>query len=101
MEKSKDFLIMRAIGSKVRSLKKILFIESLFVIIPSLLLSLGIGMILNSIFLLDRVYLPSLYIPFTLFFVLLVIFIIFSFLSLIPIIKKVKDFSIKDFNIYW
>ncbi len=100
MEKSKDFLIMRAIGSKIRSLKKILFIESLFVIIPSLLLSLGIGMVLNSIFLFDRVYLPSLFIPFTLFFVLFVIFIIFNFLSLIPIMKKVKDFSIKDFNIY-
>ncbi len=100
MEKSKDFLIMRAIGSKIRSLKKILFIESLFVIIPSLLLSLGIGMVLNSIFLFDRVYLPSLYIPFTLFIVLFVILIIFNFLSLIPIIKKIKDFTIKDFNIY-
>ncbi|GAH55657.1 unnamed protein product, partial [marine sediment metagenome] len=38
MEKAKDFLIMRAIGSKTKSIKKILFLESTFVLMPSLLL---------------------------------------------------------------
>jgi ABC-type antimicrobial peptide transport system permease subunit len=100
MEKAKDFLIMRAIGSKTRSLKKILFMESLFVLIPSLVLSLALGMIINSIFLLSRVYLPPLYIPFMLFIFLFVVFLIFNFLSLFPIIKKFNNFSIKDFNMY-
>ncbi|MFX1390183.1 MAG: FtsX-like permease family protein [Promethearchaeota archaeon] len=100
IEKAQDFLIMRAIGSKTRSLKRILFLESFFVIIPSLFLSLGIGMILTSLFLFQRVFLPPLYIPFALFSVLFVAFIIFNFLSLFPIIKKVNNFSIKDFNLY-
>lgn len=100
MEKARDFLIMRAIGSKNSSLKRILFLESLFVIIPSLLISLGIGMILNSIILFARVSLPPLYIPFILFGILLVIFIFFNYLSLIPILRKINKFSINDFHIY-
>ncbi len=100
MEKAKDFLIMRAIGSKTKSIKKILFLESTFVLIPSLLLSLAIGMIINSLFLFDRVYLPPLYIPFVLFLFLFFIFIIFNFLSLFPLLKKINNFSIKDFSMY-
>ncbi|MFX0022656.1 MAG: FtsX-like permease family protein [Candidatus Hermodarchaeota archaeon] len=100
LEKAQDFLIMRAIGSKTRSLKKILFTESMFVIFPSLLLSLAIGMIVNSLFLFRQVYLPPLYIPFLFFLVLFLIFMVFNFLSLFPIIKKVNKFSIKDFSLY-
>jgi ABC-type antimicrobial peptide transport system permease subunit len=100
MEKAKDFLIMRALGSKTRSLKRILFLESIFVLIPSLLLSLGIGMIVNSLFLLGRAYLPPLHIPLFVFLILLAIFMISNFLSLFPVIKKINNFSIKDFNIY-
>jgi len=100
MEKAQDFLIMRSIGSKTRSLKKILFMESFFVSVPSLSLSLGIGMIVNSLFLFKQVYLPPLYIPFILFLFLFSIFMIFNFLSLFPIIKKINNFSIKDFNLY-
>jgi len=100
MEKAKDFLIMRAIGSKTRSLKKILFLESLFVLIPSLLLSLAFGMIINSLFLFNRIYLPPLHIPFILFLLLFVIFIIFNFLSLFPLIKKINNFSVNDFTMY-
>ncbi|MFW9988953.1 MAG: FtsX-like permease family protein [Candidatus Odinarchaeota archaeon] len=100
MEKAKDFLIMRAIGSKTRSLKKILFLESTFILIPSLIFSLAFGMIINSLFLFNRVYLPPLYIPFVLFLVLFGIFIIFNFLSLFPLIKKINNFSVKDFSIY-
>ncbi len=100
MEKAKDFLIMRAIGSKTRSLKKILFLESSFILLPSLIVSLGIGMIINSLFLFSRVFLPPLYIPFIFFLVLFTIFIIFNFLSLFPIIKKINNFSIKDFTMY-
>ncbi|MFW9876884.1 MAG: FtsX-like permease family protein, partial [Candidatus Thorarchaeota archaeon] len=100
MEKAKDFLIMRAIGSKTRSLKKILFMESLFVLIPSLVFSLALGMIVNSLFFLNHVYLPPLYIPFILFFFLFIAFVIFNFFSLFPIIKKFNNFTIKDFDIY-
>jgi len=100
MEKAKDFLIMRAIGSKTKSIKKILFLESTFVLMPSLLLSLAIGMIINSLFLFDRVYLPPLYIPFVLFLFLFFIFIIFNFLSLFPLLKKINNFSINDFSMY-
>jgi ABC-type antimicrobial peptide transport system permease subunit len=100
MEKAKDFLIMRAIGSKTRSLKRILFLESIFILIPSLVVSLGLGMIINSLFLFSRVYLPPLYIPFIMFLILIVFFIIFNFFSLFPILKKINNFSIKDFTMY-
>ena len=100
IEKAKDFLIMRAIGSKNKSLKKILFLESLFIIIPALLLCLGIGMIINSVFLFERVSLPPLYLPFILLSFLFIAFIIFNILSLIPIMKKINKFIIKDFNLY-
>ncbi|MFX0037747.1 MAG: FtsX-like permease family protein [Candidatus Heimdallarchaeota archaeon] len=100
MEKAQDFLIMRAIGSKTSSLKKILFMESFFVLFPSLLLSLGIGMIINSLFLSKQVYLPPLIVPFVFFLFLFLIFMIFNFLSLFPIIKKINKFSIKDFSLY-
>ena len=100
MDKVKDFLIMRSIGSKAKSIKKILFLEALYVIIPSLGLSLGVGMILNSIILFERVYLPNLIVPFLIIGFLFCIFSIFNLLSLFPIIRKLKQFSIKDFEIY-
>ncbi|MFW9826567.1 MAG: FtsX-like permease family protein [Candidatus Thorarchaeota archaeon] len=100
IEKVKDFLVMRAIGSKARSIKKILFMESIFVLIPSLLLSLSIGMIINSLFLFQRVYLPPLYIPFIVFSIICLAFLLFNFLILFPINKKINNFSIKDFNLY-
>jgi ABC-type antimicrobial peptide transport system permease subunit len=100
MEKSKDFLIQRAIGSKFKYIKRILFLEALYVIIPALSLSLGIGMILNEIFLFERVYLPPLYIPFSIFGIILLAFVFFNYLSLFPIMKKVKKFTIKDFEIF-
>ncbi|MFX0041779.1 MAG: FtsX-like permease family protein [Candidatus Hodarchaeota archaeon] len=100
IEKAKDFLIMRAIGSKNKSVKKILFLESLFIIIPALLLCLGIGMIINSVFLFERVSLPPLYLPFILLSFLFIAFTIFNILSLIPIMKKINKFNIKDFNLY-
>lgn len=100
IEKMKDFLIMRALGSKRKSLKRILFLEAVFVIIPSLLLSLGIGMLLNSILLVERVHLPALHVPFIIISILFGISILFIHLSLIPIMKKIDKFSIKDFEIY-
>lgn len=100
LEKAKDFLIMRALGTKRKSIKRILFLESLFVIVPSLLLSLALGMIINSVILFDRVYLPPLYVPFIGIALLFGIMIIFILFSLIPIMKKIDKFSIKDFGIY-
>jgi ABC-type antimicrobial peptide transport system permease subunit len=100
MEKVKDFLIMRAIGSKNKSIRKILFLEAMYVIIPSLGVSLGVGMILNSIIIFERVYLPHIFIPFIFIGFLFIIFGIFNALSLFPVMKKVKQFSIKDFEMY-
>ncbi|MHA2183705.1 MAG: FtsX-like permease family protein [Promethearchaeota archaeon] len=100
MEKARDFLVMRAIGSNKKSLRKILFMESIFVIIPSLLLSIGIGMILNSIILFARVTLPSILVPLSLYGILFGVLTFFNFLSLIPIMKKFDKFSINDFNFF-
>lgn len=100
VEKAKDFLIMRALGSKKKALKRILFLESLFVIGPSLLLSLALGMIINSVVLFDRAYLPPLYIPFIGIAILFGIMIVANLLSLIPIMKKINNFSIKDFDLF-
>ena len=100
MEKAKDFLIMRAVGSKYKSIKRILFLEALYILIPSLLLSLGIGMILNSTILLYRAYLPHISIPFVIAGILFVAFLIFNYLSLFPILRRIKKFTIKDFDMY-
>jgi len=100
LEKAKDFLIMRAVGSQYKSIKRILFLEAIYIIIPSLLLSLGIGMILNSTILLYRTYLPHISIPFVINGILFVAFLIFNYLSLFPILGRIKKFTIKDFDMY-
>ncbi len=100
LEKAKDFLIMRAVGSKYKSIKRILFLEALYILIPSLLLSLGIGMILNSTILLNRAYLPHIAIPFVIAGILFIAFLIFNYLSLFPILRRIKKFTIKDFDMY-
>ncbi len=100
LEKAKDFLIMRAVGSQYKSIKRILFLEALYIIIPSLLLSLAIGMILNSTILLYRAYLPHISIPFIISGILFVAFLIFNYLSLFPILGRIKKFTIKDFDMY-
>ncbi|MFW9951671.1 MAG: FtsX-like permease family protein [Candidatus Thorarchaeota archaeon] len=100
LEKAKDFLIMRAVGSQYNSIKRILFLEALYILIPSLLLSLGIGMILNSTILLYRAYLPHISIPFIISGILFAVFLIFNYLSLFPILGRIKKFTIKDFDMY-
>ena len=100
LEKAKDFLIMRAVGSQNKSIKRILFLEAVYIIIPSLLLSLAIGMILNSVILLNRAYLPHISIPFIIGGILFVVFLIFNYLTLFPILRKIKKFTIKDFDMY-
>ncbi len=100
MDKAKDFLIMRAIGSKVKALRRMMYLESLFIIIPSLLLSLSIGMILNTLILFDRVYLPPLFVPFAVMGIIFVALLIINYLSLYPISKKIDKFSIKDFSMW-
>ncbi|MBD3255592.1 MAG: FtsX-like permease family protein [Candidatus Lokiarchaeota archaeon] len=100
LDKVKDFVIMKAIGAKRRSIKKILFFEALFVIIPSLMLCLGLGMLFNTLFFIDRVVLPELYVPFIGISIMFGVMLIFNYLSLIPIHKKIQTFSIKDFQIY-
>ena len=99
LEKAKDFLIMRAVGSKYKSIKKILFLEAFYMIVPSLLLSMGIGMMINAFVLFERVYLPNLSLPFIIIGILFLAFLSFNYLSLIPILSKIKKFTIKDFDI--
>lgn len=100
MDKVKDFLVMRAIGSKANAIRKILFLEALYAIIPSLGLSLGIGMILNSTILIERVFLPNIIVPLIYIVFLLLVFCLFNLLSLYPIMKKLKKFTVKDFEMY-
>jgi len=100
IEKAKDILIMRSIGAKKKSLRRMINFEGMYIIIPSILLSLSIGMILNSIVLFDRAYLPPLYIPFAVVSILFVASAAFNYLSLIPIMRKINQFSIKDCDIY-
>ena len=100
MEKAKDFLIMRAVGAKNKSIKKILFLEAFYMIIPSLLLSMGVGMIINLLFLFDRVHLPNISLPIIIMGLLLIAFLSFNYISLFPILSKIKKFTIKDFDIW-
>jgi len=100
LEKAKDFLIMRAVGAKYRSIKKILFLEAFYMIIPSLLLSMGVGMMINSLVLFERVYLPNISLPIIIIALLFIAFLIFNYISLFPILSKIKKFSIKDFDIF-
>jgi len=100
IEKAKDFLIMRAVGSKYKSIKKILFLEAFYMIIPSLLLSMGIGMLINSLILFDRVYLPNISLPIIIVGLLFIAFLSFNYISLFPILSKIKKFTIKDFDIW-
>jgi len=99
-EKIKDFIIMKAIGARSKSLKRILFIENTFIIIISSAYSLGISLVINIIFLFERVSLPPLYIPLIIFCGYFFIFLIINSLSLIPLNKKIRQFSIKDFEVY-
>jgi len=100
LEKAKDFLIMRAVGAKYKSIKKILFLEAFYMIIPSLLVSMGIGMIINSLVLFDRVYLPTISLPINIIGLLFIAFLAFNYISLFPILSKIKKFTIKDFDIW-
>jgi ABC-type antimicrobial peptide transport system permease subunit len=100
IEKVKDFLVMRAIGAKSKIIRKVLFLEAIYVIIPSLGLSLREGMILNSIFIFERVYLPNILVPFLFIMILFLAYGLFNALSLYPIMKKLRKFTIKDFEMY-
>jgi len=100
LEKAKDFLIMRAVGAKYKSIKKILFLEAFYMIIPSLFLSMGIGMLINSLILFDKVHLPNISLPLIITGLLLIAFLFFNYISLYPILSKIKKFTIKDFDIW-
>ena len=99
-EKAKDFFIMKALGSKKKSIKRIIFLEGLFVILPSLVLSLSIGMLLNTLIIFDHVVLPPIFIPLIIIIFLGVSAVVFNYISIIPLIKKISQFSVKNFEIY-
>ncbi|MBN1803248.1 MAG: ABC transporter permease [Candidatus Lokiarchaeota archaeon] len=100
VDKARDIQIMRAIGIKNKHARRILFFEVLFVVVPSLLLSLALGMILNALFLFDRVQLPSIIVPFVLILVLGGFAFFFSYLGVIPIVKKINQVSIKNYEVF-
>ncbi|MBY8982661.1 MAG: FtsX-like permease family protein, partial [Candidatus Lokiarchaeota archaeon] len=93
-------MIMRAIGSKIRNIRRILFLEGMLALIPSLISSLAGGMIISSLFLTDRVYLPPLYIPFLLIGILITLFIALNYVILVPITKNLKKLSFKDITLF-
>ncbi|MEJ2248488.1 MAG: FtsX-like permease family protein [Candidatus Lokiarchaeota archaeon] len=99
-EKVKDFLIMRSIGTKRKKLKRILFLEAFYAIIPSCLLSLAVGMIFNRLFLLQRALMPPLYVPYLVITIITVIFLIINYLSVIPIVKKIDRRSVMEFAVF-
>ncbi len=99
-EKAKDFSIMKAIGAKKTSIKKIIFSEGIFVIVPSMMLSLSVGMLLNALILFEHVVLPPLYVPLIIIFLLSVSVLALNYLSMLPLAKKISQFSIKNFEIY-
>jgi len=99
-EKIKDFLIMKAVGAQNKSIKRILFLENLFILIISSVYALTISMVLNILVLFERVALPPLYIPFLLYLVYFVVLLVINFLSLLPLVRKMKHFSIKDFEVF-
>ncbi len=99
-DKIKDFLVMRAIGSKLKNLRRILFFEGVFILISAIILTLAGGMIINSLFLFDNVILPPLYIPILLAGLILGFFIVLNYISLIPILKKIKTLPIREITTF-
>jgi putative ABC transport system permease protein len=99
-EKIKDFLVMRAIGSKMRNLRRIIFLEGVFILISAIIVSIPIGLIINELILFDNVILPSLYVPILLIGIVLGFFILLNFISLIPIVKKIKNFPIREITTF-
>lgn len=100
IHKAKDFLIMRAVGANRKSLKRILFLEAIFIIIPAILLSSSFGMIFNALFLVESVALPPLYAPFAISGIICGVFFLINYLSLRPLIQKIDSFKVNDFTMY-
>lgn len=99
-EKLKDFLIMRSIGSKLTNIGKILFFEGLFILVPSVLASLAGGMIINTIFLFERVALPPITIPFLLAGIIIGGLLVLNVVVLIPILKRINGSSLRELKIF-
>jgi len=99
-EKLKDFLIMHSIGSKLINIGKILFLEGFLILVPAIFASLAGGMIINTIFLFERVSLPPLHIPFLLVGMILGGFSIINFFVLIPLLKRIKHSSLRELKIF-
>ncbi|MHA1678624.1 MAG: FtsX-like permease family protein [Promethearchaeota archaeon] len=100
LDKIKDFSIMKSIGSKNKKILKILFLELLFISIPSLLISFSLGLIINSLFLFERVSLPDIIIPFSIFGILFNICLLLNYLSILPLLKKIKKYDIRLYENY-
>ncbi|MFO8020018.1 MAG: ABC transporter permease [Promethearchaeia archaeon] len=100
VQKVEDFQIMRSIGAKKRSLKRILYLEAIFIILPAIFLSLSFGMIFNALFLIEQPTLPPLSIPFVLAGLIGLVFLIINYLSLHPLLKKIDEFNITDFTMF-
>ncbi len=93
-EKVRDFAVMRAIGTKSNLIKKILLFESLFLILPSLLVSLIASMMLNSLFLIERASLPPVIIPFVLFIVIFIFYFTFIIIAISILTNKINKLKL-------
>ncbi|MHA1730332.1 MAG: ABC transporter permease [Promethearchaeota archaeon] len=65
--KMRDFAIMKALGASRGRVLRILFIEGLFIVLPSVFLALGVSMLFTQFFLITDATLPSIAVPLGLF----------------------------------
>jgi ABC-type antimicrobial peptide transport system permease subunit len=99
-DKLKDFLIIRAIGSKIKNLRRILFFEGLFILIGTVLLSFAGGLIINSLFLFENAVLPPLYVPLLLLGGILVGGNLINYISILLVLRKLKKVSISKLTTF-
>ncbi|MHA1804312.1 MAG: FtsX-like permease family protein [Promethearchaeota archaeon] len=87
----KDFILIKMLGAKMKTLKQILFLESFYAFFPALILGLSLSMIATPLFLHDRAYLPGLIFPISLFFISFIMMLIFIGFSIRVLFKKLSE----------
>ncbi|MHA1725689.1 MAG: FtsX-like permease family protein [Promethearchaeota archaeon] len=87
----KDFILIKMLGAKMKTLKQILFLESFYTFFPALILGLSLSMIASALFLHDRAYLPDLIFPISLFLISLIMMLIFIGFNIRILFKKSNE----------
>lgn len=96
LENTKDFIIMKAIGATDDSIKKILFMEGIFILIPAIIYGYILGIFLNTIFIFRNPKPLSLLLFTILIPILLVVLVLVNFLSINIPMRKISKFRIED-----